>query len=292
MKNLRKALSDKVRSNRGASLSMALLLFLVCAILGAVVLTSATSAVGRIAQMAETDQRYYRVTSAAELLADAIENETVTIVRTKTRTEKVTTAYTVTGDLNNEIATPQPNPSVKKTVTYKTNINNNSPSSQPQDKSATTNDGTEPVVVNGSIVSMSATDRSFLTARAIDMLFGADQVCNNDAAFDATIARGNNTASGSFTLTHDSDDVDVASLSVKGDYTLTADGALLVMLTGDNYSVMVTMKPDFSETTEIATDTVSTVVHDTGSRNYTETVETVITTTITSVLKWECDSIR
>lgn len=72
----------KLRSETGASLSYALLLFLVCAVLCSVILASATAAAGRMAKMAETDQRYFAVTSAAELLRDVIkEHPTVSIVK-------------------------------------------------------------------------------------------------------------------------------------------------------------------------------------------------------------------
>lgn len=63
-------MKNKLRSNQGASMLLALLLFLVCAVVGSVVLASATAAAGRMSELAEMDQRYYAVTSAAELLAD------------------------------------------------------------------------------------------------------------------------------------------------------------------------------------------------------------------------------
>lgn len=62
----------KLRSKSGASITFALLLFLVCASLSAVILVAATTASGRMASIAGTDQRYYSVTSAAELLRDEL----------------------------------------------------------------------------------------------------------------------------------------------------------------------------------------------------------------------------
>lgn len=73
----------KLRSKRGASITFALLLFLVCAALSAVVLVAATTAAGRISNIAETDQRYYSVTSAAELLRDSLDNNMVSMVKMK-----------------------------------------------------------------------------------------------------------------------------------------------------------------------------------------------------------------
>lgn len=77
------AIRNKLRSRRGASLTFALLLFLVCAVVGSVVLVAGTAASGRMSQIAEMDQRYYSVNSAARLLIDTIDGEEVTIVETK-----------------------------------------------------------------------------------------------------------------------------------------------------------------------------------------------------------------
>ena len=81
---MKKRIMNKLRSQTGASISFALLLFLVCAVLCSVILTAATAASGRMSNLAETDQRYYAVTSAAELLKDLFNKKTVKI-------EKITT---------------------------------------------------------------------------------------------------------------------------------------------------------------------------------------------------------
>ena len=79
---MKSILLKKLRSQKGASLSYALLLFLVCAVLCSVILVAATAASGRMAKVAETDQRYYAVTSAAELLRDVFkEHPTVSVVK-------------------------------------------------------------------------------------------------------------------------------------------------------------------------------------------------------------------
>ena len=62
----------KLRSDRGASMLLALLLFLVCAVAGSVILASGTAAAGRMSELAEMDQRYYAVASAAEALRSQI----------------------------------------------------------------------------------------------------------------------------------------------------------------------------------------------------------------------------
>ena len=80
----------KLRSRRGASITFALLLFLVCAVISSVIIAAATTASGRLSKQAEMDQRYYSVTSAAELLKDLIDEEAVTIVRQSKRSAVIT----------------------------------------------------------------------------------------------------------------------------------------------------------------------------------------------------------
>ena len=74
-----KRAGKKLRSDRGASLMMALLLFLVCAVIGTAVLTAGTAASGRMSNIAVMDQRYYSVNSAVNLLIDLFRDQVVTI---------------------------------------------------------------------------------------------------------------------------------------------------------------------------------------------------------------------
>ena len=78
-------LKQKLKSQTGASITFALLLFLVCAVVGSVVLTAGTAAAGRMSKIAEMDQRYYSVNSAAKLLIKLIDGEekAVTIIKTE-----------------------------------------------------------------------------------------------------------------------------------------------------------------------------------------------------------------
>jgi len=62
----------KMKSQRGASLPLALLLFLICAMAASIVLSASTAAAGRASQLAETDQAYYSVTSAVNLFRDEL----------------------------------------------------------------------------------------------------------------------------------------------------------------------------------------------------------------------------
>jgi len=71
-------ISAKLKAQTGASITYALLLFLVCAVVSSVVITAATAASGRMSKSVETDQRYYAVTSAAELIKDLFDGVKVT----------------------------------------------------------------------------------------------------------------------------------------------------------------------------------------------------------------------
>ena len=90
------AIKKKLKSEAGASVTFALLLFLVCAVVGSVVLTAGSAAAGRLANLAKMDQQYYSVISAAGLLQKETEEKTVTVVRTSI-TETVTT-YNSSGE--------------------------------------------------------------------------------------------------------------------------------------------------------------------------------------------------
>ena len=75
----------KVQSQRGASLSMALMLFLVITTVASIVLAAATASAGRIAQAEQLEKSYYTITSAMDLVRSEIKdpstNRSVKITR-------------------------------------------------------------------------------------------------------------------------------------------------------------------------------------------------------------------
>ena len=73
------AIRRKLQSRTGASITFALLLFLVCAVISSVVIVAGTTAAGRMSQVAAMDQHYYAVTSAAELLKHEIDGKTMLV---------------------------------------------------------------------------------------------------------------------------------------------------------------------------------------------------------------------
>jgi hypothetical protein len=73
--DIRSWITHKVRSQRGASLSMALLVALVCSVVASIVLSAATAVSGRQSQLAEMERSYYNVTSAARIFWDEMSKD-------------------------------------------------------------------------------------------------------------------------------------------------------------------------------------------------------------------------
>lgn len=87
---LNRTIKTKLKSDRGASLMLALLLFLACAVVGSIVLGAASASSGRMADIKEYDQRYYAVKSAAQLLVDELDGQQFELERTKKQVTTVT----------------------------------------------------------------------------------------------------------------------------------------------------------------------------------------------------------
>ena len=108
-------LQIKLSSQEGASITYALLLFLVCATVSSVILAAGTAASGRISQSVESDQRYYAVTSAARLLKEIVEDYDVKIVKKtddSTKQETYTEFYRKKGASGWSIYPPEDGSSV------------------------------------------------------------------------------------------------------------------------------------------------------------------------------------
>ncbi len=89
-----KKIYRKITSQRGASLSFAMMLLLVAAVVGAVLLHAATAAAGRVSQLAVADARYYSVSSAADIIEKELNNFKVSIVREETKQWSESTTVT------------------------------------------------------------------------------------------------------------------------------------------------------------------------------------------------------
>ena len=65
-------LKQKLNSKNGASLLFAMLFFIMCAVIGSIVLTSASGVSGQLSVLQEKDRSYYAVSSAANYIKDEL----------------------------------------------------------------------------------------------------------------------------------------------------------------------------------------------------------------------------
>ncbi|MBQ9521839.1 MAG: hypothetical protein IJR72_04630 [Oscillospiraceae bacterium] len=79
---MKNQLKRKLRSSQGMTLLLSLLLFLVCAVAGSVVLAAGTATSGTLSERAKLDQRYFSVTSAAELIRQKFDGKSVRVTVT------------------------------------------------------------------------------------------------------------------------------------------------------------------------------------------------------------------
>ena len=94
---IRARISAKLKDQSGASITYALLLFLVCAVVSSVVLAAGTAASGRMSQSVSNDQRYYSVTSAAEFLKKELDGKSVVLKKNSADDDA---SYVVSGDVS------------------------------------------------------------------------------------------------------------------------------------------------------------------------------------------------
>ena len=92
------AVGRKLRSGAGATLIVALLFFLLCAVVGSSVLAAGSATMSRVVNQRKEAQDYYTLTSAAELLRDEIAACQVTIKVTEELADGVRYARSITYD--------------------------------------------------------------------------------------------------------------------------------------------------------------------------------------------------
>lgn len=284
--------NNVLRSRTGASITFALLLFLACAVVGALVLTAGSAAAGRVSNLAQSDQRYYSVSSAADLLAQELSGKTVKIVQEREVTTDVTTSYKVDLGSTGSVVTPVGESTTTREASYKTKVNdflitNYLSSYDPNDD------------VGGTALSAEA-QASFLNARAAILLFGQDGseiLCCNDKAMKASMKTGTE-QSGELALYHSismADDEADDQLTVTGKYYVQSDGTMIFTLTNqgdanERYSLRITLTPTINETqSDKTTESTSRSYTDNG---YTETVTTVTTTVKTSEITWAVSGVE
>ncbi len=310
----------KLRSGRGASLLVALLLFMICSVISVVVLTAATAVSGRASKLAESDQRYFSVASAAELLAQELNNQPVKIVQEETKVETTVTTYALVGPPPSE---PGPAPDTDTTCRM-TAIGDYSLGATWADAGGIIGSFSFPpdtgVGVKG----------DFLTEMALCLLFGKPDstgVYKYDARYEpspgggspaddkyafnlsfgdagtrpaagTTVTLTDPLDTGDFTLELKEGETVQTLLQVKGSYLLQRDGLLIITLANDNgdsdaFSLVMTLQADYrdmeeSKSVQVSEEVYTEVYEDDVLTNLicTETVTTTTTTTRTSTVTW------
>ncbi|MBO4277267.1 MAG: hypothetical protein J5925_02570 [Clostridia bacterium] len=287
---MKSAFIRKIKSKAGASVAAALLLFLVCAVVGSVVLVAGTSASGRLSRAKESDIRYYSVSSAAELLAQELCGKKVTVVRTKTVTERTTCVYAVTVGADGTDSAVLSSSETLRTATYGTDING----------SVTAVTADVEVDENGvptgenSGASLSLEGASFLTSRAAQLMFGGAN-CNTEAAMGYSFFGGGSVVD-SFTLVHNTPaGISAGSLTADCVCETKNDGTLVIKVShgsgGDKFTLVVTLSPSVTETVETGSPAPAAPVVTPTETGYTEVTEKIYGKTVTSEITWGLVSI-
>lgn len=99
------AVQRKLHDRSGATLTVALLFFIMCAAAGSVILAAATTSTGRLSELQANDQNYYAVVSAAKLIRDEIDGQTISVGQTETKTVTTTRTEKKEKDANGEEVT-------------------------------------------------------------------------------------------------------------------------------------------------------------------------------------------
>ena len=280
-----------LRSRTGASITFALLLFLVCAVVGALVLTAGSAAAGRVSNLAQSDQRYYNVTSAAGLLADELSGKKVTIVRTREITTKTVTEYKV--NLAGGAAVNAEKKDEKSSARYTTKLNE-----RPEEPTDLENYLTDP---NDGVV---FTDLTFLDTIAVKLLLD-DVNFNTDEAMNQSMKNGP-VQRGVLRVLHagstDADPnvgvADPSSLSVDCLYEVQSDGTIILTLTnstdksGETYSLRIKLSPSINETESETTETLSSNRDSYTDSGFHETVTTRTTLTKTAEISWTVSGVE
>lgn len=265
MIRFRRIAHNKLRAKRGASITMALLLFLVCSVIGSVVLAAGTASAGRMSQLSAMDKRYYSVASAAGVFRDLLNGQSYTVSRTETVT--VTKTDTVTLDVaGNTVGTARSQTS--GTPTY-TNV-----------FSYTADDGGTYSFRQGS---------SFLADAALYYVFGDSEDYETAEAWECSPG-----STRTWQLSVDA--ADTGALSVDVTAELRTDGTLLLEFSNaegrETYRMTMKLNAEVYDTSSAPTPKVTTEQSTTtaaasgGGHTVTTTTVTRTARTKTTTLTW------
>lgn len=226
----------KLKSCNGASLTVALLLFMVCAVVGIVVLTAATAAGGRAKDLTEVDRSYYNVASAVSLLSNELcgednKVEIKRIIREKPSVDEEPYETTIGGFSIYEL---------RHKLGYLHEI--------PEDWSFLT------WMAACLLFDESADDESNIYCNIIDEENKKKNTINY--SFDDGVADKNDITWGSFFLRHSSSNPSYDHIpDIECKYRLKKDGVLLLEVTDNtpvlglkNYTLTLKLTPEFKDT--------------------------------------------
>ncbi len=263
---MKKRIIGKLRSQTGASITFALLLFLVCIVLCSVIITASTASSGRMSQIVETDQRYYAVTSAAELLKNIIDGKTVSIVKVVETTNN--TVYT-----SGVAGTPTQDGEAVTSVYL-----------IPDKKAGAINETAD--LIDGNKINSAAIKT--IPMDAAKKFFNNVTLTDTDRKLELA------------STVYDGAGLDFDALAVTIEENLDANGRITLTIynkykaketnssEGDRYTMVLTFGADKSEVTNTKTENISS----TASSSISYTLKTKTTETTITTLTWNLSGIK
>ena len=249
------AVGRKLRSGAGATLIVALLFFLLCAVVGSSVLAAGSATMSRVVNQRKEAQDYYTLTSAAELLRDEIAACPVTIKVTEELADGVRYARSITYD-NDGAAS-----SLTLPEAWVSGRDAGSAAARSLSVEAAADDGTK----------LTAYVYLLPPASGAAVNNGADYVIPDDGAYTMTYIITNNP---SFNGTDYASEATVAGSSVKCQYLKLT---LISGIRSSNYSSSVTVDSQTITNAEGVEETVDVIYE---------------TNTTTVVVAWEASDAK
>lgn len=93
----KRSLKKRLTNQKGVTLPLALLFFIVCAVIGSIILATATVASNRVGGLVSQQQPYYTTTSAAKMMKNILEGTSCELVYIKEDGQKVSESITYQG---------------------------------------------------------------------------------------------------------------------------------------------------------------------------------------------------
>ena len=260
--------------------------------ISAVLLASASASAGRLSNLAESDQRYYAVTSAAQLFCDELDGQEFTIERVHASAVTTRATYIVDedGTAHNTGSMSWTNPDGVPPAVMPIALTVKTPGNSPEK--------TEYAESTVSNIEFSTT---FLTEAAYRYVFGNDSINQNKSStalrdLDYNNFISNNTVARNKEWLMSLSVGAVNELTVRVKAVMNDDGTIILTfrnVTGNPFSIQVTLAASVSEDTTENDKTQERYVPDLSHENqyYIDTT-TITTTTRTTIVKWTVAEVK